>query len=112
MLTDRQKQLIESYIPSHRDESLDRDEYYVLYSGRSKEYIRKVRICTFLPHGDSIEYGVRDVKSNAWVDAGYGTPFRGWRMAALYDNKEDCKNQTHCMYANWEDLRKIQQEGE
>lgn len=113
MLTERQKRMIESYLPSPRDQSLEEGEYYVLYYGRSREYVRKVRIANIFPITEGwssyTEYDVYDVKSGARVDSGWGSRFRGFRMHALYDNKEDCRNQTHIMYDDWEQLRKLQE---
>lgn len=37
----------------------------------------------------------------------------GWYfMGALYDNKEDCRNNTHPWYNYWERLRELQQKEE
>lgn len=112
-MTERQKQLIEGYIPNPRDRSLENGEYYLLYYGRGGERIRKVYIREILPHSEGYsswnEYGVYDSKTNARIDSGWNSPFRGHKMADLYDNKEDCKNQTHVMYDGWEELRKIQE---
>lgn len=33
-------------------------------------------------------------------------------MSALYDNYQDCKDQTHYMYDRWEMLRELQQREE
>ena len=38
--------------------------------------------------------------------------FDSFRRNELYDNKEDCRNQTHGAYDDWEALRKIQEKGE
>lgn len=35
---------------------------------------------------------------------------RGVRMGDLYDNKQDCKDQTHGAMHEWEALRKLQRE--
>ena len=48
-----------------------------------------------------------------WVDTGWGADdhTHGVYRGDLYDNREDCKNQTHMGCSWWEQLRKIQQEG-
>lgn len=104
-MTERQSQLIEAYIPSPRDESLDFDEYYVKDNiGR----IYKVHIRDIYPHGEETLYGVytdggRHIK--CWCDDIGGYPKRH-----LYDNKTDCQDDTHSLYDNWETLREIQKQ--
>ena len=51
-MTDRQKELIEFYIPSPKDPTLLFGEYYLMYNGRSREYIRKVRVGSIYPHSE------------------------------------------------------------
>ena len=110
MMTDRQRRFIESYIPSPRDETLKDGEYYYMYDGSSRSYVRKVYIRGIFPNGDYTEYEILDARTHAVVDLGYGDPFHGVRMAELYDNRQDCKDQTHFLYDGWEDLRRIQTE--
>ena len=106
-MTDRQRQLISAYIPNPRDPELGFDEYYVCdTAGR----IRKVKIRDIFPHDEDSTYGVFEVSSGRRIDAGFGSPWVGFYKYALYDNKEDCKNQTHLLYNGWEELRKIQEE--
>ena len=103
-MTDREKQLIEAYIPSPRDTTLGDFEYYAQdTSGR----IQKVEITDILPtaNGETL-YGVVQANSRRRV--------KGWRdydafsMSDLYDNKQDCKDDTHLGYNYWERLREIQ----
>ena len=94
-MTDRQRQLIEAYLPHERDMELGDFEYYVL---DTNDRVRKVKIRAILPHGDYITYGVYEVSSGRRIDAGWGSENIGFRKANLYDNKEDCKQQAHLMF--------------
>ena len=105
-MTDREKQMIEAYIPSPRDPDLAFDEYYVCDKA---DRVRKVRIVSFLPYGDEMTYGVVETSTGRKVDAGYDSCFVGFRNSQLYDNKDDCRHQTHLLYAGWEYLRKLQE---
>lgn len=107
-MTDRERQLIEAYIPSPPDPELEFGEYYLLYYGKNGERVRKVYATGIFPHEEGTEYDVYDCRTKARVDSGWNDRFRGWRMRDLYDNKTDCKDQSHYMYDAWEDLRKIQ----
>lgn len=105
-MTDREKYMIEYYIPSPRDETLDDNEYYIKaeYSGRvHKVYISD--ICPDILH-DRTLYGVRYSATGKrfYKDENYGTV----QMSELYDNKQDCKEQTHLFYDAWERLRGIE----
>lgn len=106
-MTDRQKQMIEAYLPSPPDPELGFNEYYVLDKA---DRVRKVRIRDILPNGDHVTYGVAEVSTNRRIDAGWDSEFIGFRMCALYDNKQDCRDQTHMMYDSWEYLRQLQRE--
>lgn len=108
-LTDRQKQLIEAYLPTPPDPELEDDEYYVMGTDWR---VHKVYVRDLLPHEDDTTYGVYEVGSNRRIDAGYGSEWIGFRKASMYDNRQDCKDMTHCMYNDWEHLRELQrQEG-
>ena len=103
-MTEREKQLIEAYIPSPKDTSLGVFEYYAQdSSGR----VQKVEIVDILPYRETTYYGIVQVNTRKHI--------KGWReyeafaMGDLYDNKEDCKNDTHLGYDYWENLRKIQE---
>ena len=108
-MTDTEKQLIEAYLPHPRDPELEFDEYYAMDTAWK---VRKVRVVEFLPHEDYTTYGVVESSTGKHIDAGYGSRWIGFRKAALYDNKEDCKNMEHSLYDGWEELRRIQQEEE
>ena len=106
-MTERQKQLIEYYLPNPRDPELGDDEYYVR-DGAGR--VRKVYLRDIWLHDESTEYGVYEVGTGRRIDAGYGNPFRGFRMGEIYDNREDCRNHEHDMFDGWEHLREIQSE--
>ena len=109
-MTDREKRLIEGYIPNPRDPDLIDGQYYYNHNGR----IIKVFPLDILPHDEGIEYGCYQLRGGQlqWIDtAGYGSPCRGCRKANLYDNKQDCRDDTHLLYDNWEDLRRVQENG-
>lgn len=101
-MTDRQRQMIEAYLPHERDESLDWDEYYVKDTA---ERIQKVHIFEICPCGEETHYGVR-------TDSGKTircfTSDGRFAKRHMYDNKIDCKNETHFMFDNWEKLRELQ----
>lgn len=101
--------MIEAYLPHPRDPDLGQDEYYVLdTAGR----VQRVRLTDIFPGriGHETEYGVRRVSDGKRIDAGLGNPFEGFSMFELYDNKQDCRDRTHCCYSNWEHLRLLQKE--
>lgn len=103
------KELIETCIPSPRDETLGFDEYYYLQTTSAGERVIRVEIRDILPLHDGTEYGI--YQGGRRIDAGYGTPFRGVKMHDLYDNKDDCRNQTHYWCDEWERLRLLQRGG-
>lgn len=106
-MTERQRQLIAAYLPHPRDPELRFNEYYVRDTA---DRVRKVEIRDILPCDDETTYGVYEVSSGRRIDAGYGSPWIGFRKHTLYDNKEDCKDQAHLLYNGWEELRKLQEE--
>lgn len=101
MLSDRE--LAAVYLPHERDPELEPLEYYYLQPTMRGERVIKVEVREVLPTKDGTEYGI--YQSGRRIDVGYGDGLRGVRMAALYDNKRDCKNQTHLMFDGWEALR-------
>ena len=106
-MTDRQRELIAFYIPSPRDETLEPGEYYVKDTA---DRIRKVYLIDIFPHGEDTEYGAYEVGTNRRIYADYEKdPYRGFRKCFLYDNREDCRDNTHSWYDNWEELREIQE---
>lgn len=106
-MTDRELQMIETYLPHPRDPELDQDEYYVLDTAGRVQHVRLTDIYPGRP-GEEAEYGVRRVSDNMRI--GIGIPFRGFPMFDLYDNRQDCKDRTHGCYSNWEHLRLLQRE--
>lgn len=105
-MTERQKQMIEAYLPSPPDPELGFNEYYIrdAYDKIQKVYIQNINPDL---RNDCTLYGVRYCSNGnrfggAYND--YGTTHK-WD---LYDNKEDCRNATHVCYDDWEDLRELQ----
>ena len=109
-MTERDREEIEYYIPHEPDPTLEPGEYYYLQYTTGGERVIRVFALDILPHHDGTEYGIYQQRGGrlAWIDAGYGDPNRGVRMGDLYDNKEDCKAQTHCGAEWWPGLREIQ----
>jgi len=105
-MTDRQRQLISYYLPHPRDPKLGFNEYYVRDVA---DRIRKVEVREILPYDNETTYGVYEVSSGRRIDAGYSSPWVGFRKYALYDNKEDCRDQSHLLYDGWEELRELQE---
>ena len=108
-MTDRERQLIEAYIPSPRDPELEFGEYYVL---DIRDRPVKVRVVNIAPHGEGTVYQVETPSGRlvhgCW-ESDADTWGGGWyAMAHLYDNKEDCRSSTHVMYDGWEHLRELQ----
>lgn len=102
-MTDREKQLIEAYIPSPRDTALKDFEYYVK---DSNDRVQKVEITDMLPFGETMLYRVVQVDTRKQIKnfRKYDT----FAMCDMYDNKTDCRDNTHIAYDNWERLREIQ----
>lgn len=96
------KSMVDAYIPSPRDESLDVDEYYVLSENNiiQKGWISDI---AFDSHGN-IRYRLRNKKGvvHSWASDELGYV----RKSHMYDNKQDCKSETHFAYDDWEELRK------
>ena len=112
-MTDRERQMIAEYIPNPPDPTLGFEEFYYRQSTMKGDQVIKVQVRSIFPgevHGE-MEYEIYQVWGNGlrWVDVGWGDPNRGCFRHDLYDNKEDCKNQTHYWYNNWEYLRELQQ---
>lgn len=105
-MTDREKMMIEAYIPSPPDETLGFDEFYVRdKAGR----VRRVMVVEILPHKNTMTYGVIESGSYRRIDAGNGSDFVGFTRGQLYDNRNDCRNNTHDWVDDWERLRALQQ---
>ena len=106
MLTEYQQRLINGYIPSPRDETLDPMEYYYIPDNGSEKCF-KVYITDIYSTKDGTLYGCR-YSSNGnrvhnWL------PYDGIPKRDLYDNKQDCRDRTHSMQDDWEYLRELQQ---
>ncbi len=110
-MTDREKELIAFYLPSPPDPTLDFMDFYMRDSTD-----RVIRVhATDIGMDDEGEY------RRVWRSNGTGvfnapgevSRLPGWYYAwALYDNKQDCKDNTHCLYNRWEYLRELQQKEE
>lgn len=107
MIDEATRKKIEAYIPSPRDKSLrPYCDYYVNQSGRVK--LGHVREQFETDDGEDL-LGLVDDRGRQihglWE-------FDSFRRCELYDNVDDCRNQTHGAYDDWEALRKIQEKGE
>ena len=114
-MDERMQRMIEAYIPSPPDLTLDMSEYYYCRCTAAGDRIIRVFALDILPLRDGTEYGIYQQRGSRMcrIDArGDGDRNRGVPMSALYDNYQDCKDQTHYMYDRWEMLREIQQRTE
>ena len=111
-MTDKMKEEIEHYLPHDPDPTLEPGEYYYLQSTQKGEQVIKVQVKCILPGAinGEMEYGIYQAWGTGlrWVDVGWGDPNRGCYFHQLYDNKEDCRDQTHMWCDWWEELRKEQ----
>lgn len=105
--------MIEAYLPNPPDETLEEGEYYFRQSTMGGERIIRVYPLDVLPHIDGTEYGLYQNRGGRliWVDGcGLGDRGRGVRFGNLYDNKQDCRGNTHWFFDGWEELRRRQKE--
>lgn len=113
-MTDRQKQMIVSYLPHPRDPALDPLDYYV-EDMRGRAVTVHIQQIADDQYGTTI-YQVRTASGNLVHGPWESEPDLlggGWyTLGNLYDNKEDCIHSEHCMFDGWEDLRAIQKEAE
>lgn len=108
-MTDRQRQMIEGYIPGEPDPTLEWGEYYMLDSADRVIRVRATDI-SWSNDGQEIRRPIRPNGTGVFNAPGGVTGMDGWVfMSFLYDNKEDCKHNTHAWYHDWEDLRLLQQ---
>ena len=109
-MDERTRMMIEAYIPSPPDPDLEDGEYYYLQSTAKGDQVIRVQVVEVLPLQSGTEYGIYQQRGQRMVrvDAGYGEAWRGVRKSALYDNKQDCRDQTHIMADDWERLRQLQ----
>ena len=113
-MDDRTRQMIAAYLPNQPDPTLEDGEYYFKQSTMGGERIIRVFALDVLPHEDGVEYGLyqRHGGQMRWVDGyGLGDRERGARKAKLYDNRQDCIDDTHWGCDWWEELRKAQIDG-
>ena len=103
-MTEREKRLIEAYIPSPKDTTLRDFEYYVK---DSSDRVQKVEITDMLPFGETTLYRV--VQADTRKQVKNFRKYGAFAMCDMYDNKTDCRDNTHIAYDNWERLREIQQ---
>lgn len=106
LITDKERQLIKAYIPTPRDKSLGPFDYYVKdISGR----VYKVFISGIYPYLDETRYSVFTDGGKRVTDF---TSDGNFPMRHIYDNKQDCIDETHNYYDDWEQLRKLQEKSE
>ena len=108
-MTERQKQMIENYLPNDPDPELESGEYYCRSANSDRIY--RVRVTNIFPYlrDDIMIYGLVHSSTGKHFQGSYGTdPFDGVPFGYLYDNKEDCRNYTHDLIDYWEDLRELQ----
>lgn len=104
-MTDRERQLIEAYLPNPPDPELGFMDYYVRDTA---DRVRKVHVSDFFPHEETMEYDVYEISTGKRIDSGWADRWRGFHRGQLYDNREDCRNHEHDWYDGWEELRRIQ----
>ena len=109
-MTDRQRQMIEAYLPNPRDPELEFNEYYVLDNRDRPTKVHVVniyfdkydqQICQVFTGRGRLVHGPYETDSEMFGGGWY-------HPGALYDNKQDCKDCAHSMNDHWEDLREIQ----
>ena len=110
----RTRERINEYLPHPPDPELGFGEYYYRQSTMQGEKVIKVLVMSIFPGElhQPTEHEIYQIRSDGlrWVDVGWGDRLRGAYMSQLYDNKEDCRNQTHPWVEDWENLRRIQRE--
>ena len=104
MIDEATRKKIETYIPSSRDTALrPYCDYYVNVNSRVK--LGHVRGIFMSDDGEDLLELVDDRGRRIiglWE-------FDSFRRNELYDNKEDCRNQTHGAFCDWEQLREMQE---
>lgn len=113
-MTEQDRQQIEYYIPGEPDPSLEDGEYYYLQNKTGTDRVIRVFPLDIFPTKHGTQYGLYKKKGGrlVWVDTGWGPDdhTHGVYRGDLYDNKEDCKNQTHGGCSWWEELRRIERD--
>lgn len=113
-MDDRTRQMIAAYLPNPPDPTLEDGEYFFKQSTMGGERIIRVYALDVLLCEDGVEYGLYQSHGGQmrWVDGyGLGDRNRGVRKGKLYDNRQDCIDDTHWGCDWWEDLRKDQIDG-
>lgn len=110
-MTDRQRQLIEGYLPTPPDPELEPYFDYYVEDMRGRAVKVHIQNIGFNSENKSI-YQVR-TEAGRLVHGPWECDSElfggGWYTKAnLYDNKEDCIHSEHSMYDDWEVLRGIQ----
>lgn len=105
-MTDREKLMIDTYIPHQRDPDLDAMEYYWMDNANrvQKVYIRDI-MCSF---DEPDTYGCLYSATDKAV-RDYNGEYGKIHKSDLYDNKQDCKDRTHSQIDWWESLRNLQE---
>lgn len=108
-MTERERALIDAYLPSPPDPTLDFMDFYMRDSAD-----RVIRVhATDIAFNNEGEYRKvwRSNRTGVFNAAGEVGNMPGWYYVwALYDNKQDCKDNQHCLYNGWERLRELQHE--
>lgn len=110
-MTERERRLIDFYIPTPPDPTLGFMDFYMQDSAD-----RVIRVhATSIAADDDGEYRRvwRKNGNGVFNASGEVSGHPGWYYVwALYDNKEDCRNNSHCLCGNWERLRELQQQSQ
>lgn len=106
-MTDYEKKLIEAYIPSPRDKTLQDDEFYVMDC--HDRVVKGSGYDLAFDLADGTEK-IRLINGRGVIHSAMGDELDFVRINHLYDNKEDCKNQTHFAYPEWQKLRELQED--
>ena len=111
LMDERTKLMIKTYIPNPPDPDLEPGAYYWLqYMMNGKARVITVYPLDVLPAKDGTEYGIYQMKAGRLVRIDTSNQCFGYgvRKHDLYDNRQDCQDQTHGMCDEWESLREIQ----
>lgn len=102
---------IGAYLPNSRDGTLAHGEYFYLKDTSDGGRVIRVEVRGVMSCEDGVEYDIyQRVGRRALRVDPYNDPHRGVRKADLYDNRCDCRRQTHPAVDWWEQLRQAQRE--
>lgn len=111
-MTDRERQMIEAYLPHPREADLDPFDYYA-EDARGRAVTVHIGQIGYSRDNRTI-YQVRTDSGRLVHGCWESEPDLmggGWyTMSHLYDNREDCLHGAHSMFGGWEELRKLQRE--